>query len=62
MGKENYRRQRPFRSVRQEGGSTVITLGREMVPPDWRIVKVTKLESGFEDERPFITIKIERVS
>ncbi len=58
------RRQRPFRSVRHEGGSVVITLGRDMIPDDWGMVKLTVLAKNQEKpgERPYIVLKIERVS
>ena len=52
------RRYNPYKRVRVEGGSAVVTLGA-LIPLDWKIVKVEEMERPSEDER---IIRIKKVS
>lgn len=56
------KRKRIYRSVRHEGGSVVLTIGRDMIPDGWKIVSLTLESSDYNAERPFIILKIEKVN
>lgn len=62
MNNEKKARQRLFRSVRHEGGSTVLTIGKDVLPNNWQIVSISVLSSDLSAERPSVCLKIERVS
>jgi hypothetical protein len=62
MTEETRKRKRPFRSVRHEGGSVVLTIEKDLLPADWKVVTTTKVSADLTAERPSILLKIEKVS
>jgi hypothetical protein len=62
---ERYRKRRNV-NVRFEGGrSVVLTFGIGIIPHDWKMVSITKqeeCENPPDDDRPYVLVKIEKVS
>jgi hypothetical protein len=66
MSGDKPQRKRRNVNVRIEGGkSVVLTIGVGLIPSDWKMVNIQKLEENYnppEDERQFILVRIEKVS
>lgn len=60
------KRKHVYRTIRREGGSTVMSLAPGMIPEDWEVVSLSLVSKDLNPEgqpfaRPSVCIKIEKV-